>query len=202
MKKIFFTILFAFTALFSIGQIAGGFYYGTDYGGNVYVYFQGTNISQYNLQFKIRSVNEQLDEEKSWNCKLSMGENFTVGPSDGWYWQLGEKLIITYPNGASYHWVYAPQQNYNNNYNYNNSPNPNQTNDYYKKSQIESIKFQISQLDQKIRDSERSLALYKELGEKNYSISNTMLQQSTLRLIQTYRTQKSSLESQLRSLQY
>lgn len=113
MKKITFTILFAFTALFSIGQITGGFFYGTDYGGNVYVYFQGTNISQYSIRIEIRSINEQLDQEKSWNCNLSSGDYFTVGPSDGWFWQPGEKLIITYSNGTSYYWVYALQQNYN-----------------------------------------------------------------------------------------
>jgi hypothetical protein len=101
MKRSFFTVLFALTSMFSIGQVSGGFLYGTDNMRNIYVYFKGTNISQYIIQFKIRSVNELLDEEKSWNCKLSTGENFTVGPSDSWYWQPGEKLIITYPNGAS-----------------------------------------------------------------------------------------------------
>ena len=113
MKKTIFTILLAFTSLFSIGQVTGGFYYGTDYGGNVFIYFQGTNVSQYSIQLEIKSVNEQLKEEKSWNCNLAPGNYFTIAPSDGWFWQPGEKLIITYSNGTSYYWVYAPQQNYN-----------------------------------------------------------------------------------------
>lgn len=113
MKKITFTLLSTLISLLSIGQISGGFLNGTDYSGNMFVYFKGTNISQNSVQIKIKSVNEQLDQEKSWDCKLSSGDYFTVGLSDNWIWQSGEKLVITYPDGTSYYWIYVPLQNYN-----------------------------------------------------------------------------------------
>lgn len=108
MKKIIFTLSFILVSLLSIGQISGGFLNGTDYSGNMFVYFKGINISQNIVQIKIKCINEQLDQEKSWDCKLSSGDYFTVGSSDNWIWQPNEKLIITYPDGTSYYWVYAP----------------------------------------------------------------------------------------------
>jgi hypothetical protein len=130
MKKVIFSLIFIFISLFSISQIVGGFYYGVDSYGNPCVYFKGTNISEYEIQIDISSVNELLNQEKRWNCSLYPDHSFTIGAEDQWYWQVGEKLIITYANGASRYWIFSPNSN-NGNINFSNpySDNINPDND-------------------------------------------------------------------------
>lgn len=93
-------------------QISGGFNTGTDIYGNKYVYFQGTNNSSYNININILCRNDNLDEERAFNFSpLYSGNSFTIGPANGWIWQPGEKLYITYPNGKSVYWVFQPRNN-------------------------------------------------------------------------------------------
>ena len=105
MKKIIFTILLASISFFSIGQINGGFFYSIDEYGNWYLFFKGTNTSEHQISFKIKSINENLNQEKNWNCELAPEKYFTVGPEDNWAWQPGEKLVVTYPDGSSCYWT-------------------------------------------------------------------------------------------------
>jgi hypothetical protein len=87
--------------------ISGGFNIGSDYYGNRYVYFQGTNITQYNIPITVVSVNEELNENKKWSFTLIAGGAFSIGPNESWYWQPGEKLFVYFSNGQSIYWTYG-----------------------------------------------------------------------------------------------
>ena len=113
MKRTLLIICLLTLHLFSTAQISGGFFSGTDCFGNMFIYFKGTNNSQYNFNIEITSINYQLNQQKQWNCLLESGNSFTIGPSDGWYWQIGERLIVRYPNGQSIFWIYPPSLPFN-----------------------------------------------------------------------------------------
>ncbi|GEM_PF-3605856 len=191
MKKITFTLLSTLISLLSIGQISGGFLNGTDYSGNMFVYFKGTNISQNSVQIKIKCINEQLDQEKSWDCKISIGGYFTVGPSDNWIWQSGEKLIITYSDETSYYWIYVPLQNYNTFINRDimtpswmdnipdiNKPKSNRS--------IDEIDIQISKIERNLEDTRR---IYE-------NCSSVVLKPSYYRVIQDYEKMLQELKTE------
>lgn len=61
---------------------------------------------------------------------------------------------------------------------------------------IQMLETQISILDRKIRDQERSVRQYEEWGNRNPGATNTMLQQSARNLLQTFERQKMQLEMQ------
>ncbi|MFI3261465.1 MAG: hypothetical protein R3Y26_01015 [Rikenellaceae bacterium] len=63
-----------------------------------------------NSAIKISCINEYLGQKKDFNIVVNSGTNFNVGPNEGWYWQSGEKLYITYSNGTSVYWTYGANQ--------------------------------------------------------------------------------------------
>ena len=115
--KISCLIFFLFGCLFTYGQrspIQGSFKTQADYVGNTYVYFEGVNISDYDFSdLTISCVNEMKDEENSFSLdELDSGDSFSVGIDDGWLWEPGEKLYITFANGKSFYWTYVPENNF------------------------------------------------------------------------------------------
>lgn len=171
------------TTLFS--QITGGFY-----NQNGYIYFIGQNVSGYGLRnLTIKCVNSELNQQQTFTMDfLSKGNTFAVGPSEGWVWQPGERLIITYANRQSVYWIYQPTPVYNSPY--DNSSNKSSGNNIV-------IQEQIRQLESKIRDAERSLRLYEEWNRKNPSISNSQLINSQRQLIRTYQDRIQQLIRQI-----
>lgn len=114
MKKVVVLIVIILLTCSAQAQISGGFYYGSDVYGNGFVYFQGSNVSASNLNIKVICKNDDLDEEKVFYfTPLYSGNNFTIGPADGWIWQPGEKLYIIYPNGKNVYWIYGQQSRSN-----------------------------------------------------------------------------------------
>jgi hypothetical protein len=87
--------------------ISGSFKIGMDDNGNRVVYFQGNNLTRYNIPITIMTVNEELNENRRWAFNFFAGKSFSIGPNEGWFWQPGEKLIIYFPNGQSTYWVYG-----------------------------------------------------------------------------------------------
>lgn len=168
-----------------LAQITGGFY-----NQNGYIYFIGQNVSGYGLSnLTIKCVNNELNQQQTFTMDfLSNGNRFSVGPSEDWVWQPGERLIITYANGQSVYWVYQPAPIYNSPYDnsFNNSSNNNMV-----------IREQIRQLESKIRDAERSLRQYEEWNRKDPSISNSQLVNSQRQLIRTYQDRIQQLIRQM-----
>lgn len=86
-----------------LDQITGCFY---TQNGNVV--FKGTNNSGYKLEsLTIICVNKTLAIEKTFTVDyLLNGAYFTVGVDDGWLWQHGEQLGVTFSDGSSIFWRY------------------------------------------------------------------------------------------------
>lgn len=200
--KSLFTLLLFLTCKTIFSQVLGNFKHQVDNYGNFVVYFEGENITNNTLwNINLVCMNEEKGDKLSLSLnQLNSGGSFYIGPKEGWNWELGEKLFITFSNGKSFYWTYGKSAT---NHNNNIYQNPNNSYDVTsKKLRIQQIDLQISQLERKIKDSERSLKLFEEMGEKNPSISNSMLQQSTLQLIQTYEQQKYNLELEKIELLY
>lgn len=174
-------------SIVSLAQITGGFY-----AQNGSVYFMGTNNSGYKLGcLTIKCVNTYLQQERTFTMDYMLnGSNFTVGEANGWTWQSGEQLFITYGNGQSVYWTYQPSTytatSYNNQYNNNSSSNNGV------------ILERIRQLEWKLQDAQRSLSDYETRNNKNPSISGGMLVNSQRKLVRTYQQQIQELKSQLR----
>lgn len=183
MKRIITLCLASIFATIMFAQISGGFYYG-----NGFVYFMGQNVSGYGLsKLTIKCVNNQLNQQQTFTMSfLANGKTFTIGPADGWEWQPGEQLFITYANGQSVYWAYQPTSP-----SYNIAPNNNSTRNNLV------IQEQIRQLESKIRDAERSLRLYEKWNDKNPSISNTQLINAQRQLIRTYQDRIQQLIRQI-----
>ncbi len=188
MKRLFlFSCLCALFPLTMLAQLSGGFY-----NLNGYVYFVGQNVSGYSLEnMTVKCVNAALGQQQSYTVEfLANGDSFSVGPENGWYWQPGEQLFVTYENGQSVYWVFQPVPVYNNPYD-NSSSNSSSGNEMV-------IRERIRQLEWKLRDAEESLRKYEESNRKNPSISGGQLVSSQRRLVQTYRDQIQDLMRQLR----
>ena len=188
MKKILvLLIMICTTSIVSVAQITGGFY-----SQNGSVYFMGTNNSGYKLgSITIRCVNSYLQQERTFTMNYMLnGSNFTVGEADGWTWQPGEQLFVTYSNGNSVYWIYQPttytNPSYDNQYNNNSSSNNGV------------IQERIRQLEWKLQDSQRSLSEYEARNNKNPSVSGGMLVNSQRQLVRTYQQQIQDLRRQLR----
>lgn len=187
MKRIFLSFfLIGFFATTSLAQISGGFYM---IDGSVY--FKGQNVSGYGLgNITLLCVNSYLDQQLEYTVDfLPNGNTFIIGSSDGWEWQQGEQLFITYANGKSVYWTYQPVPVYN-------SPYDNYSEDSYSDNLM--VREQIRQLESKIRDAERSLRQYEESNRRNPSISGSQLINSQKRLIQTYEDRIQQLMRQMR----
>lgn len=187
MKRLFSILLLICTlSLSAVVQITGGFY--TQNGS---VFFMGTNNSGYNLSgLTIKCVNNYLNQERTFTLNTMVnGSNFTVGDADGWTWQPGEHLYVTYSNGKSVYWTYQPSTNYNPSYNnqYENSSSNNAV-----------ILERIRQLEWKLKDAERSLRQYEESNNKHPSATGSMLVSSARNLVRTYQQQIQDLRRQLR----
>ena len=178
-RMLLFLCVFFGGTLTLMSQITGGFYQQ-----NGYVYFMGQNISGGALRnLTIRCVNSVLSQQQTFRMNfLVNGGTFTVGPNDGWAWELGERLIVTYANGQSVYWDFQPVPTLgmpdDNMYYYNNSTSDNMVD-----------RERIRQLESKKRDAERSLRMYEQWNEENPSVSNSQLIISTKRLIRTYENQ-------------
>lgn len=172
-----------------IAQITGGFY-----NQDGFVYFKGQNISGFGLQnLTIKCVNNYLNEQKTFNISFfNSGGTFTVGPSDGWQWQPGEQLYVTYNNGTSVYWTYQPSTGFNPFYN-NNSSNSSSS-----ASNNLVLQERIRQLERKLEDAESSLRKYQEWNRQNPSISGSQLIDSQRRLMRTYQDQIQELRRQMR----
>lgn len=175
------------TSIASVAQITGGFY-----SKNGSVYFRGTNNSGYKLgSLKIKCVNSYLKQERTFTMNYMMnGSNFTVGEADGWIWQPGEQLFVTYSNGQSVYWIYQSttysNPSYDNQYNNNSSSNNGV------------ILERIRQLEWKLQDAQRSLSEYEARNNNNPSVSGGMLVNSQRQLVRTYQQQIQDLRRQLR----
>lgn len=171
----------------SLAQITGGFY-----NQNGSVYFMGANNSGYKLgKITIKCVNSYLQQEQTFTMNYMLnGSNFTVGEADGWIWQPGEQLFITYSNGQSVYWTYQPSiytsPSHNNQYNNNSSSNNGV------------ILERIRQLEWKLQNEQKSLSEYEARNNKNPSISGSRLVSSQRELIRTYQQQIQDLKRQLR----
>ena len=179
MKRISYLIAFLFISTFLTGQVSGGFFQGSDYWGNTFIYFKGTNTTPYHTQVVIRAVNESLMQEKSWAYSLFSGSSFTIGPSDGWIWQPNERLIISYPNGSSNYWVYKPGQNHDNEGAYGDIATP----DHNANDRIRNTKRTKAQIDLQISKVERNLSEAKESYKNCTSMS---LKPGYYRIIKNY----------------
>lgn len=187
MKRILLSLfLIGLFATTSLAQISGGFYMIDGY-----VYFKGQNASGYGLgNITIQCVNSYLGQQLEFTMDfLPNGNSFTIGPSNGWEWQQGEQLFITFANGQSVYWTYQPVPAYD-------SPYDNYSDDSYSNNLV--VREQIRQLESKIRDAERSLRQYEERNRQNPSISNTQLINSQRRLINTYEDRIQQLMRQIR----
>jgi hypothetical protein len=65
-----------------------------------------------------------------------------------------------------------------------------------RRAKIQMLETQISVLDRKIRDQEKSVRQYEEWGDERPGATNMMLQQSARNLLQAYEKQKMQLETQ------
>lgn len=113
MKKIC-VIIAILSGIMAYGQnpyISGSFNIGYDDNGNEVVYFQGNNLTNYNIPITVVSVNEELNQNRRWSFNSFAGKSFSIGPNEGWSWQPGEKLVIYFSNGQSIYWVYGASQN-------------------------------------------------------------------------------------------
>lgn len=109
MKKSMFIGLLTLTFIFqSFSQISGGFYRSQ----NGSVYFSGKNTSQYTLTINVVAVNEQLNQQRSWQYTINPSRIFIIDESYGWQWQTGEKLYVQFANGQSIYWVNNISQAY------------------------------------------------------------------------------------------
>ena len=178
-RKLLLLCAFFYSSLSLMSQIVGGFYQQ-----NGYVYFMGQNVSGFTLRnLTIQCVNAVLSQQQTFTMNfLANGGTFTVGPNDGWAWEVGERLIVVYANGQSVYWDFQPVPAYvapnTNMYDYDNSASDNLVD-------MERIR----QLESKKRDAERSLRMYEQWNEENPSVSNSQLINSTKRLIRTYENQ-------------
>ncbi len=185
MKRLFlFSCLCALFPLTMLAQLSGGFY-----NQNGSIYFIGQNASGYSLSnLTVKCVNSALGQQQSYTVEfLANGDSFSVGSENGWFWQPGEQLFVTYGNGQSVYWVFQPVPTYN--VSYDNSSSS--SGDYLV------IRERIRQLEWKLRDAEESLRKYEEWNRKDPSISGGQLVNSQRRLIRTYRDQIQDLIRQL-----
>ena len=185
MKRLFlFSCLCALFPLTMLAQLSGGFY-----NQNGSIYFIGQNASGYSLSnLTVKCVNSALGQQQSYTVEfLANGDSFSVGSENGWFWQPGEQLFVTYGNGQSVYWVFQPVPTYN--VSYDNSSSS--SGDYLV------IRERIRQLEWKLRDAEESLRKYEEWNRKDPSISGGQLVNSQRRLIRTYRNQIQDLMRQL-----
>ena len=99
MKKLLF-IIFILFEINTYAQVVGGF---TVYNDG-HIYFQATNQSGYT--FTVKVVASSSDRERSESWTLGPGGGFYLGPSTPWrwYWQVGDRLTVIYPNGQSAYW--------------------------------------------------------------------------------------------------
>lgn len=185
MKRLF--LFFCLCTLFQLtilAQLSGGFY-----NQNGSIYFVGQNVSGYSLSnLTVKCVNSALGQQQSYTVGfLANGDSFSVGPENGWYWQPGEQLFVTYENGQSVYWIFQPVPTYNVPYDNSSSSSGNDL----------VIRERIRQLEWKLRDAEESLRKYEEWNRKDPSISGGQLVNSQRRLIRTYREQIQDLMRQL-----
>ena len=187
MKRLFlFSCLCALFPLTMLAQLSGGFY-----NQNGSIYFVGQNASGYALRnLTVKCVNVALGQQQSYTIgSLADGDSFSVGPENGWFWQPGEQLFVTYGNGRSVYWAFQPVPTYPTyDVPYDNSSSSG--NDLV-------IRERIRQLEWKLRDAEESLRKYEEWNRKDPSISGGQLVNSQRRLIRTYREQIQELLRQL-----
>lgn len=195
MRVILFSYFVFCSMMLSTAQVNGGFKSEADNYGNEIVYFEGQNVANSTLyDMKIYCVNEIKDQKKELVLSgLIAGQKFTVGLREGWSWENGEKLYVVYSNGRSVYWTFSQAGAIQ----YNNTNDATQ-----RRLKIQQIDLQINQYQRKLQDAQRSLQLSIELGNKNPSITNSMLQQSQRNLIQTYEQQIANLQNQRSSLSY
>jgi hypothetical protein len=105
MKKLFLTISILLIGLFSFSQ--NSYFIGGFYSTKNYVYFMGSNTTDYNLSITIIAVNETKNQQKVWYLDSPAHSNFTISPNDGWKWEINEKLYIKFNNGQLIYWVYS-----------------------------------------------------------------------------------------------
>lgn len=187
MKRIFLLFCLAVICQLTVwAQLSGGFY-----NQNGCVYFVGQNVSGYALgNLTVRCVNFVLNQRQFYSVEsLANGGSFSIGPENGWQWQPGEQVIVTYQSGLSVYWTFQPASAYGVPYSNPSSAESSSHNLV--------IQERIRQLEWKIRDAERSLRKYEEWNRKNPSISSSQLVNSQRRLIRTYQEQIQELMRQL-----
>lgn len=188
MKKSGLAIVVLFICLVSAAaRIEGGFYYVQDLYGNVSIVFKGKNTSGRPLRnLKIRCINDVLKQHKDLTIRsLPEGNLFEVGLAEGWQWLSGEKLRVTYDDGHTATWIYAPVPAAG-----PVAPAPEPAGEAY-------LKTRIRQLRYKLKEARRSLRLYERMNDKNPSVSGGMLVTEQYRLVRTYENQLYELERQL-----
>ena len=104
-KLLFISIAILALNIHLYSQVKGGFYIGKNNIGNKYIYFRGQNYSQYTIQINLCASNDRLNQRLYWQYVLLPLQTFTIGPEDGWIWQIGEKLWIQYQNGQYGSWT-------------------------------------------------------------------------------------------------
>lgn len=188
MKRLFsFLCFYAVCQFTMLAQLLGGFY-----NQNGHIYFVGQNVSGNSLRnLTVQCVNSTLNQQQSYTVRfLANGETFSVGPGDGWFWQQGEQLWVTYGNGQSVYWTFQPTPIYNIPYDNSSSSSSSSNNSV--------LQERIRQLEWKLQDAEKSLRKYEEWNRKNPSISGSQLVNSQRRLIRTYQEQIQDLLRQMR----
>lgn len=103
-------IFLLFIASNAFSQINGSFSLSVDMFGNSFWYFQGTNTTASNFNVRVHCINERLNQRRSFDYGLYSGSSFTIGPSQGWTWETGEKLIVELPDGSKRVWTFGRQQ--------------------------------------------------------------------------------------------
>jgi hypothetical protein len=192
-RKLLLSVLFLGFFLPAFAQISGGYYWWNSMGQS-FLYFQGKNVSGHPLNIKVTCVNEGLKQHSTFTfSNLANGKVFTIGPANGWVWQNGEKLYVSYGNKKVY-WICNIVSQTSSSYypSYTPSYNTNNYSNYY------AIEAQIRMYEYKLRDAERSLEMYRHWNEENPSASGTSLIISQQSLIWTYRNCINNLLMQLR----
>lgn len=188
MKKLVFFVAFFGVFITSLcAQISGGFY-----NQNGAVCFVGQNVSGYVLNnLTINCVNAALNQRTTLTLNfLANGASFSVGPTEGWMWQPGEQLYVTFANGQTVYWTFQPV-----------TPSYTVPDNSYSPSSSNNnlvIQEEIRQLESKIKDAERSLSLYQEWHDKNPTSTNARLITEQRRLIQTYQNRIQDLYRRMR----
>jgi hypothetical protein len=110
MRTVIITVISLLIVLYSSAQIQGQFFIGNDQYGNKCVYFLGTNSSDYDQYIEVTCINYTTNETLPQYFKpLRAGNQFTIGPREGWRWQQSEILLIKYSNGKKIFWKYGSQ---------------------------------------------------------------------------------------------